>query len=90
MASTLRLAVVARILHDDPHAVTAIVIREITHDPNAGMIHLDDRGNALRRSEPQHRHFRGFGTGLPSSATTLKVCPGKARLRISVALPFRT
>ena len=31
----------------------------------------------------------GLGIGLPSSATTVNVCPGRARLRISVALPFR-
>ncbi len=31
-----------------------------------------------------------LGTGLPSSARTLKVWPGRARLRISVALPLRT
>src|ERR1022692_241658 len=32
----------------------------------------------------------GLGMGLPSIATTVNVCPGNARLRISVALPFRT
>jgi hypothetical protein len=30
------------------------------------------------------------GTGLPSSRTTSKVCPGNATLRISVALPLTT
>ena len=32
----------------------------------------------------------GLGIGLPSNATTVKSCPGRARLRISVALPFKT
>src|ERR1019366_3346010 len=32
----------------------------------------------------------GLGIGLPSIATTVNVCPGNARLRISVALPFST
>ena len=31
----------------------------------------------------------GFGTGFPSKAITRNICPGKARLRISVALPFK-
>ena len=32
----------------------------------------------------------GFGRGLPSIAITVKVWPGRARLRVSVALPFKT
>src|SRR6266481_5124133 len=52
-----RLSFVLCVLYDDAHAVTAIIIREVTHDPHTWMIHLDDGRNAFRRSEPEHRLF---------------------------------
>ena len=44
----------------------------------------------MRSAVPSHRTgtSTGAASGLPSSATTLNVCPGSARLRISVALPL--
>ena len=46
----------------------------------------------IRSAAPSHSTGTGagLGTGLPSSAITVKVCPGSARLRVSVALPLRT
>src|SRR5499427_6188906 len=52
----LRLALHARILHHNSHAVMPVVVGRVTHDPNARMVHLHDGGNALRCAQPQHRH----------------------------------
>jgi hypothetical protein len=52
---------VSRVLYDNAHAVTAIIVRKITHNPDARMIHLDNGRNTFRRSEPEHRHFRRRG-----------------------------
>ena len=48
------LAVAAAILDNDSHAVLAIVIGEVAQNPNAGMIHLHDGRNALRRAQPKN------------------------------------
>lgn len=42
-----RFCFVSRILYDDAHAVTPIIIGAITHDPHARTIHLDNCRNAL-------------------------------------------
>ena len=54
-------------------------------------------GSSRRWPRPARRspatgpeRLTGFGTGLPSSATTWKPWPGSARLRISPALPLST
>ena len=85
-----RFSCVARIFHDDAHAVTAIVIRQISHDPYTRMVHFNNRGNAFAVPSQSTGTSAGLGTGLPSNATTLKECPGNTKLRTSVALPFKT
>src|SRR5271167_5191328 len=54
-----RLCLMSRVLHYNTHTVRAIVMREITHDPNTWTVHLDNRRNAFRRSEPEHRDLGG-------------------------------
>jgi hypothetical protein len=54
----LRLALLAREFRRCPHPVVAVVIAEIAQHPNAGVIHFDDRRNALRRAEPEHGYIR--------------------------------
>lgn len=46
----------------------------------------------IRSPAPSHNTGTAarVGTGLPSSAMMVKVCPGRAKLRVSVALPLRT
>ncbi len=46
----LRFAIFAVVLNYDAHAMTAVVIGEIAHDPDAGMPHLDNRRDALGSS----------------------------------------
>ncbi len=43
----LGLAFVACVLDYDAHAVVAVVVGEVAHDPDAGVVHLDDGGDAL-------------------------------------------
>src|ERR1700683_363528 len=45
------------ILDDNAHAVAAVIIREVTHDPYTGMVHLNNRGNAFCGSQPEHWNF---------------------------------
>jgi len=51
----LRLAAVARVFDDDAHAMLAVVVSEIAHDPDAWMVHADDRRNPLGGAEPEGR-----------------------------------
>ena len=53
----MRPALLPRVLDHHAHAVPAIVIVEIAHHPHAGMIHLNDGGDALGRAEPEHRNL---------------------------------
>src|SRR5579885_2012223 len=46
----LGFASASRILHDDTHAVLAVIVCCITQNPYSRMIHLDHRGNALCRA----------------------------------------
>ena len=79
------------VLDHNAHAVPPIVVGEIAHRPDA-------RDDSFRRWRKFVRRYRatapalptGFGTGFPSSATTRNEWPGSARLRISVALQFKT
>src|SRR6185503_15634477 len=48
----LRLALAAGIFDHDTHAAGPIFVHEIAHHPDAGLLHLDDGGDALRRAEP--------------------------------------
>ena len=67
-----RLAGLAGVFYDDAHAVTAVVIGQITHHPDPGMFHFDDGGDPLRGTQPEHRTSAWVGTGLPSNPTTRK------------------
>ena len=49
----LRLTLIACILNNNPHAVFAVVIGKIAHDPDSRMVHFDNGGDALRRSQPE-------------------------------------
>ena len=60
----LRLALSVRVFDDDAHPVCAVVVSEIAHQPHARMRHLDDRGDALRRAQPQDRHVRRRRDGI--------------------------
>ncbi len=57
----LRLGFAAGVFDDDAHAVMAIVVVEVSHDPDAGMIHFDDGGEALGGSEPENGNADGLG-----------------------------
>ena len=50
----------ASVFNDDAHAVAAVVVVEIAQNPDAGMIHLHDGGDALGGSQPKHRNLRGI------------------------------
>ncbi len=41
--------------------MTAVVVSEVAHDPDAGVVHLDDGGDALCRAQPQAGHTHGCG-----------------------------
>src|SRR5579862_6959128 len=58
------LALLAGIFDDDAHAVSAIVVGEVANDPYSGMVHLNDSGDALRGSEPEHRNRGGMWHGI--------------------------
>src|SRR6266568_6511874 len=47
------------ILHDDPHAAFAIVVRQIAERPDTRMPHLDDGGHALAGADPEDGDARG-------------------------------
>src|SRR5690349_13123 len=51
------LAFLTRVFDNDSHAVAAIVIGQVSHDPHAGMIHLDDGRNAFRSPQPEHGYI---------------------------------
>ena len=59
----LGLALRSCVLDDDAHAMAAVVVSKVAHHPDAGVAHLDDGGDALRRTQPQawHAHWRGKG-----------------------------
>ena len=46
----LCLTLLAGIFNYHTHAVLPVVVRHIAHDPNAGMVHLDNGGDSLRRA----------------------------------------
>jgi len=48
----LWLALLAGILHHDPHSILAIVVLEIADDPYSGMIHFHNRGDPLTLLDP--------------------------------------
>ena len=56
----LRLAFAAGVFDHDAHAVTTVVVVEVAHDPDAGMVHFNDGGNSLRGSEPEDRNANRF------------------------------
>src|ERR1700740_734122 len=49
----LSLALLPGIFDHDAHAVAAVIVVEISEDPDARMIHLDDSGDSLRCAQPQ-------------------------------------
>src|ERR1700674_4394210 len=63
-SNPLRFSSAARVLHYDPHTVTAIIVREITENPDAWMSHVYDGGNALRSADPQHWNRRWIRNGI--------------------------
>ena len=60
-ASHCGFALATGVFDDDSHAVPAIVVVEVAHDPDAGMIHFDDGGEALGGSEPEDWNADGLG-----------------------------
>ena len=53
----MRFAGAACVLDDNAHAVAAIIVVEIAHDPGARMIHFDDCRDALCCADPQDRNL---------------------------------
>ena len=43
----LGFAFVSGVFDYDAHAVMAVVVGEVAHDPDAGVVHLNDGGDAL-------------------------------------------
>src|SRR6185312_12784658 len=54
----LRFAFVVRIFHDDTHAVAAVIVGEVAHDPYAGVVHLHDGAYPFGGSDPEQGYFR--------------------------------
>ncbi len=73
----LGFACVSGVFDDDAHAVMAVVIGGVAHDPDAGMIHLDDGGDALGGAEPEHGDCRGIGHGVAVECDDLELVAGK-------------
>lgn len=48
----LRLARLASVFNHDSHAVLAVVVGRIAHDPNTGMVHLDNCRDSRRSDLP--------------------------------------
>ena len=48
----LSLIHISRVLHDDAHTVSTIVVVKIAQHPNARMLHLDEGRNPLRSAQP--------------------------------------
>src|SRR5580704_3770830 len=69
----------ARVFDDDAHAVIAIVVGQISHDPYARMIHLNNRRNPLRSSKPEHRHLRGSWDRIPVKSNYLEGVSGQRK-----------
>src|SRR5579862_4479091 len=44
-----------RVLDHDTHAVAAVIVSQISHDPHPRMAHLDDRRHAFGRADPEDR-----------------------------------
>ncbi len=54
----------AGVFDDDAHAVMAVVVGEVAHDPDAGVVHLDDGGDAFGGAEPEDGDGGGSGDGV--------------------------
>src|SRR5271165_911324 len=46
----LWLALIAGVLNHDAHTMVTVVISQVSHDPDSGMIHFYNGGDALRRA----------------------------------------
>src|SRR5579859_7157920 len=44
----------AGVLHNDAHAIAPVIIARIAENPHAGLVHLNNRVDALRRAKPQN------------------------------------
>ena len=72
------------------HRYMMIIVIEVAHDPDARVIRLHDGRDSLRRAQPQHGNAGRMGNRVTVERDeSSNVWPGRARLRISVALPFR-
>ena len=58
------LGLLIGVFDDDAHAVVAVVVGEIAENPDAGMIHGDEGGDALGRAEPEDRNLGAGGDGV--------------------------
>jgi hypothetical protein len=86
----LRLAFGVRVFDHNAHAVFPIVVVDIAHNPDAGMVHLDDRRDTFGGAEPQHRHVRLPRHRIAIQRDHSENVAGSARLRISPALALST
>jgi hypothetical protein len=80
----LRLALLPCVFHDDTHPMPPVVIREIAHNPHAGMLHFDERRDAFRGPEPEHRHVKA-SAALDDYRDQLKQLTGAVRLSLDNA-----
>src|SRR5262249_8869024 len=60
----LRFSASPGIFDGDTHAVPAIPIVEVTQNPQAGVVHVHDGGDAFTGADPQHRNVHRIGNGI--------------------------
>jgi hypothetical protein len=63
-SNPLRFHAALCVLDYDSHTVPAIIVGKITHNPDARMSHMHDRGDSSRRANPQHGNLRGVWNGI--------------------------
>ena len=73
------LAGPAGVFDSDAHAVMAVVVGEIAEDPDAGMIHFHDGGDALGGAEPQNGNAHGIGHEVSIESDDLERMAGQER-----------
>ncbi len=70
------------VLDDDAHACLAILVGEVSENPDAGVAHLDDRGDAFGGAQPQHRHGNGFRQRIAVQGDNGEGVPGQSEAAV--------
>ena len=74
----LRLAAAAAYSTSDPHARRHDVLAHFAHDPDAGMVHLHQRRDALGRSQAKHGDKLRLSHLVAIERDDLELMPGKS------------